>query len=405
MVKTVYYNILMNRRTIWFGKMRKACQLLFLLTFLLCGTVLNGIAQTTTNREIAMERPNLWSYEGGIKTGKVFKHRDEFLPDITERSFLYELNLVKSTNGQQLWNQYYAYPELGISFLYGQFGDREIFGRAYGIIPSIRLMQRYSKLKIHYHLGIGLSYVSRPFNAVTNPINNVVSSKFNNLTMLQLALAYQLSKQWQLLGTLSFTHYSNAKVQIPNLGINIPAFGLNLRYSPKGIAQKSDLIPQEKPRLEKRPWKFNLKIGHAFVEDGKYGGPRYSVFIGNAFLTKRISLVSQIQAGIEANYYEFIYHFIHNQVAFADKERLRSSKVAAYGGYEVLFGRISGVAQIGVYLYDPFLEKAFFYTKIGLQAYLHPTYQRQRKQWFVGVYLKTHYATADYAEMAIGYTF
>lgn len=365
----------------------------------------NGQAQKAEIKSTQKTKNEFWAIETGLKTGKIFKHTPHFQPDVTERSFLYEVSIIKSTNGKKLWHQLYNYPELGLSFLYGQFGDQETFGRGVGILPSIRMIQRYRKFKIHYHLGIGLAHVSRPFNAVTNPTNNVIGSKFNNLTMLQIALAYQISKQWQLLGTLSFTHYSNAKVQTPNLGINIPALGINLRYSPNGTPEKNQLISQEKNPLVKRPLKFNLKLGHAFVEDGKPGGPRYSVLIGNIFLSKRISIASQIQGGIEANYYQFIYHFIHNQAAFTNKERLRASKVAVFGGYEVLFGRVSGVAQLGVYVYDPFLKKAFFYAKIGLQAYLKPTYQQQDKQWYGAIFLKTHYATADYVEMAIGYRF
>ncbi len=338
------------------------------------------------------------------KRGAIFKHTTDFLPEITMPSHLFQMNLIKKTAGEKQWHAYYAYPELGLSLVYAHYGDKAIFGRGYGLLPSLRLLTRTRHIHIHYHLGIGLAYISKPFDSFNNPTNNVIGSHWNNITMLMLGLEYAINTKWSCLATFSFTHFSNGKIQLPNLGINIPTLGANLRYNLTKKTKIEGILKESLPKWERKAVGLGFRLSYAFLEDGKPGGPLFPMYGGNLYLTKRANRFGQWHLGLEGNYYTFIHHFILNQAA-NEGRLIGALKLAPYMAYEFLFGRIGGLLGLGVYAYNPFLPKAPFFFKVGMQSYLKPTYERLGKNLFVGVYLKAHYFKADYVELGLGWLF
>ena len=54
---------------------------------------------------------------------------------------------------------------------------------------------------------------------------------------------------------------------------------------------------------------------------------------------------------------------------------------------------------------DPFGEQTPIPTKLGLQYYFYPTYNRIHRQLYIGTYLKAHLSNADFVEVGLGYTF
>lgn len=346
--------------------------------------------------------------EFGVKYGSIYKHTPKFLPEITEKSMIYELSFSKQRSGQRAWEAANNYPITGWSFLYADYGNKAIFGQAIGLMPTISFLTRLERwrLNFHYRVGVGAAYISRFYHPSDNPTNNVIGSHINNVTMFMLGIEWEMYSQFYLLANTSFTHFSNGTVNTPNLGINIPATGLTLKYFPQ--KNNRTFEPQKQDYSElflAKKIAFNLKIGLGFHELDRPNGPLFNIYTFAPFLTKNISFASQIQLGLEVNYYESIYHFILNQVAFLDNQQRRAFKVAGFVGYEFLFGRITAPIQVGYYAYNPFFQDFDLYFKLGLQAYLYPTDTRFHKNLFVGIYLKSHFAQADYVELGLGWKF
>jgi len=365
-----------------------------ILCFLLFSSTVLFAQESTQTGQTAVEF--------GVKYGRIFKHTPRFLPTITENSTLYELTISKQTIGKKHWHQAHNYPILSCSMIYARYGDADIFGQGIGLLPSMTFLTRRPKFNVHYRIGAGLSYISRPFDRSTNAENNVIGSHINNITMFMLGFEWLYSPQLRLSATASFTHFSNAKVQAPNLGINIPAGGITLKYFPKPpIRQyRKDSLPSFK-----RPIRLNVLLGYGFQEFERAGGPRYPVYIFTPYLSKRINLKGQVTVGFDVNYYMRIYHFVLNQVAFQEDKALKALKIAPFIGYEFYFGRLSTIGQIGHYVYNPFLQDVNFFAKLGLQLHLYPTDQHFDKQLFIGVYMKSHFARADFLQIGIGYVF
>ena len=350
-----------------------------------------------------------FSFQTAFYQGRIWQHTPNFKPDVIGNTQMYEFSLTQDTKGRELWQQLHKYPTLSASFLYANFGDKAIFGSAYALFPALSFSTRKKHINFHYRIGAGLAYVTRPYDALDNEINNVIGSHFNNITSIMLALEWKIRPQVRLFTTASFTHFSNGKVQMPNLGINVPAYGLALKYYPKktSVVTANDFektVENKRSFLDKKN-RLTLKLGHGFNEALQSNGAKYSVFVGEIYASRRMNLKWRLLLGMEANYYMVLHHYIFNEVAFQEKEEWKALKVAAFTGAEVFFGHFSTIFTSGYYVYNPFQKRGPIPTKIGFQYHVFSPYKQNNQLLFIGIYLKAHISNADYIELGLGYTF
>ena len=115
-----------------------------------------------------------------------------------------------------------------------RFGDQEIFGSAYGLLPFVKFnIVRSKPVDFYARLGAGLSYISRSYHPVTNPTNNVIGSKINSIIQFRMGLDFAVHPEVDIVLAGTLTHYSNSSTQAPNLGINLPTVNLGVVYKPK----------------------------------------------------------------------------------------------------------------------------------------------------------------------------
>lgn len=342
--------------------------------------------------------------QAGFKQGTIWKHTPNFEPTITEQSTLFEVAVVKQTKGNKVWHQLHHNPQIGLSFIYAKFGDETIFGHGLGLMPNIGFIHKKKYFDLITRIGVGLSYLNKPFHRIYNPTNNVIGSHINNITMLMFALAWKPSSNLQLQANFSFTHFSNGKVKLPNLGINVPAIGATFTYLPK-VKNNIEITHIDSiPKVDKKIH-FGLHTGIGFNEYDRPNGPRYMVYVVSPYLFKRLNTKSQLLLGLDANHYRGLFYFIENQVALPDKHFISASKLAPYIGYELFFNHISLTVQTGYYVYAPYMLVEPVMAKLGIQFYAFPTYLKTKHQLYGGIFLKAHYSKADYVELAIGTTF
>ena len=89
---------------------------------------------------------------------------------------------------------------------------------------------RGNKLVLNYEAGWGLSTNFKPYDPFTNPYNNAIGSRETLMATFSLILQYQFTRRLDLNTSFTLTHYSNATLKSPNLGINTFAPRLSLRY-------------------------------------------------------------------------------------------------------------------------------------------------------------------------------
>ena len=349
-----------------------------------------------------------FSIEMNSHFGKIIKHTPKLLFTPPPLSTGIEIHVNKQLYGQKEWHQWQRYPSVGASFFYFNLGNKDVFGTAYGICPTLNLKFLNSKIlpkghvRGYFQIGSGLAYLTTHYDFLTNPTNNAVGSKLNNITHIKIELEKTLSQHWKVQGGLSFTHFSNGSSQTPNYGINIPAANLGLIYCPNPV-DSADYIRHNLSSKPNRRLGVSMHTELAFTETSIAGGPRYPVYIASVAGVYHINKVNRLMIGLEYEQNKNIYAFaLQSTHAMTRDEAFRqASRYSIYFADELMYGRVSILLQIGIYVAK---DKSLFipdswYDKLGLRWYFPPI-GRPATQFYAGIYLKSHRISAEY--LAIG---
>ncbi len=346
------------------------------------------------------------SIESIFHYGKVVKHRDILGFEVTEPSFGTEIGFRFQTFGTQSWHYWQNYPLLGGSLLYYYFGNHATLGSAVAAYPSLHFyLFRRTRFDVQCQVGTGIAYLTKPFNAVTNPNNNAIGSTFTNITALRMGARWTFATRWAAQAGGSLTHFSNGASQLPNLGLNITALYIGLQYSPSPLQKPDYQVPTESSTP---PHRFGLMLHAdlAFVEDKIPGGPKYPIYIASLGGVYHLSKVNRLILGAEYEWNSSIYAF-NQHISPAGNEaasRRLAVRTMVFLADEWLFGNWSILLQAGTYFGANRRDNFFIYNKLNVRYYL-PAFGTPKTRFFMGVYLKSHRAIAEYIALGGGATF
>jgi hypothetical protein len=337
--------------------------------------------------------------------GRTIKHRSTMVFALPNPARALSLEVGRQTSGSRVWHQWYNFPRLGWTAWVLDFGNREALGRSYSLHPFLDFfIVRKARFRLMGRLAFGLSWIDTIHHRETNQINNAIGSHWNNHTSLGMIAEAGLTERWRLRAGVSFNHNSNAKLQVPNLGLNSRTFrlGINYQITPEAEFQRREFDFQPF-------WRFHARLGLALTEDKIAEGPKYPIWIGNFFVSRTFSPKNRFFFGYEYLFDRSIHEFLINHGTNEPNPNLRFERHAAFVGHEFLIGQVGMMTQVFMYLNPPFEGRNFWGLKLGPKYYFwHPLRNQQRNQrWnvFAGIYLKTHYAIATHAETAIGVSF
>jgi hypothetical protein len=338
--------------------------------------------------------------QANAQYGTIVKHTQRFTAEVSEPSFQFELGASFRTFGSRPWERKLHYPEIGVSYIYTRYGNRDVFGEGHGLLPHIRFWITRGKIvDLYFRLGSGLAYITNPYNPVTNPTNNVIGSKINNITQLRFGNDFHVSPKTDLTLGFTFTHHSNARTQSPNLGTNIPAVSLGVRHTPfKDVnSYNTDTIPMPEKRNE---YNYRFSMG---ITDRAIGGPKYPVYIQTFYYARHTSVANKVLLG--ATWATNMGKFDRILDSENPENQLyRASDLSLFVGDEIMLGKFGVFFLVGVYLFEPELNYAPIYAKLGVNYYFLD-FGKNHQKLFVGANLKTHYSIAEYPELGVGITF
>ena len=348
-----------------------------------------------------------YSWDSGTEQGRIFKHTPKIAFAIPRHTYGLGVNFQYQTYGKQEWNQHHGYPLMGFGLQYFDFGDPEVLGRAISFFPNItlKLVDR-PRWMVHFRVGSGVAWVDRIYDRIENPDNNSIGSHLNNTTCFRLVGGVELSPRWALFAGGSFTHFSNGAAQMPNLGINVPAFSASLRYTPEPL-QKQDYVRWDSSKRPPGRWGATGYFSLSYKETSFPGAAKWPVYTGSVSGIYRISKVQTLQGGLDCEYYKSVYVFsLHTLAAHTPQEaRQDATRYGLFIANEWQFGNTGVLVQAGYYLFRKNYPAPFpLYNKLGLRYYFPPI-SRFSTQFYAGVYMKSHLITADYISVGIGVRF
>ncbi len=351
--------------------------------------------------------------------GKLIESHPAF-PDASFPAFGEEFRFGARLDGSKPWHKNYGYGDIGLSLSWGMPGNNDILGHYLALIPELTFpLTENGRWSLTASTGLGLSWFSESYDQVSNPENIMVGSPFSFCALAALNICYDIDEKFSIIARPALFHSSNAHSNLPNVGMNLPMLGLGIRYrKPDG-----PLVPDTTVAYDDRI-RFNTRLALAYNEHGgatgPADGPKYPIYLASFFLSKKLSMVNKVQAGIECWYNTGVYDYIISQDFYTENQQLKSMAVALMLGHEFLVGHFSLVTQGGVYLHNPFYRdrldradiqgmkarlKTWFPARIGIQYYFFDETARDGKNVFFGVYIKSNLGQADFLDTGIGFNF
>lgn len=335
-----------------------------------------------------------------------------------------DFSLGLQADGSKLWHSIYGYPEYSLSFWYSYLGNKDIYGFMRGIAPDMTFtLHEKGDNRLRMRLGLGFAYFNKPHDFDSNRMNVVIGSNITNLSVASLVWEHSLSNYFNFQGGLHFIHCSNGHYTLPNLGLNLPLLFAGISYKPGG--QVSHYLPPDGIPEPPENGKFHVRAGYGSHEFGRSttitADKKYEVYTATITYSKFFWKGGRYHVGFSAKYYEDWEEKIRETDFYQKNLRLKSSAFTFILGHEFFFNHLSLYTHGGLNLYNPFFEKftkinytemnwhsyikKFLSGKLGVQYYLKAPYTHSGVNAYTGIFIKSNFTQADFAEVAVGFIF
>jgi len=322
--------------------------------------------------------------------GLLLAHHEEMKPLVKSPAIGGELSIYFQKNGKSEYDSLYKFPKYGISIIGTSLGNRKVFGQLYGFtlfgdFPFIHT----EKDEFSGSMGVGLAFVTKKYDAVTNPSDLALSTHLNALINLSLKYRHFFGN-WNIIFALHATHSSNGASRLPNLGVNLVYASVGFGYQ-----FRNTYLPTKvrKINLDKH-WHYNIIGVFSVGQVYPIGGKLYPVANLQLSTTKRFTPKS----GIEIIADGFLKGSNVDKVLDEGGTALNAIQIGLMGAYNLyLNDHLRIVVGLGHYLYDRYHFNNKMYARLGFKYQINP-------HLVATLGIKSHWAKADYIEYGIGYT-
>lgn len=306
-----------------------------------------------------------------------------------------ELSLLKKTRGKSIWEQVYKYPEFGLTLSFSTLGNKDVFGNEFAIYPFFQsFLIRKQRFQLTNQFGLGIGYATKKFDLESNFENVSVGSHLNIHFNFKLGTRFQLSDKISLNSGLSFSHYSNANMAEPNLGVNLfTAFaGFNYAVDNQTEFTKMEII-QHIPKHE-----------FAFVYAA--GGKHTRALQSTVFFTSSLSAEYKYHwkrkfhfgGGLDL-FYDSATETEMSAPGKSDYKSIYDFRTGIHISQELVYDRFSFILQEGIYIgLTNQVDKSFMYNRAILRWKLN-------ENFLIHISMKSHLHILDYPEVGFGYYF
>lgn len=301
-----------------------------------------------------------------------------------------ELDFGKHKISEKAWSSCNCFPKSGISISFWDFDNKEVLG--YGISTMYYLQPVFAagnKLSFSVRAAMGLSYQSKPYDAVNNPNNLSYSTYVAFPLQLGAAIHYKFAAKWKIDLNVVYNHISNGGMKEPNKGINWPTAGIGVsRYFREPVFP--DRVKTDWRKENQDTDRLDITIFGTYHQPS----PKFYLISGGLEIkyARRIGRLNNLSVGSEWMY--------DNGQAYlsTDTQKVDGNNLGVAIGNEFILGKFLFGQQFAIYLIKPETRSEDLYQRYSLVYYINPSFS-------AGISLKAHGHVADFADIRIGYTF
>jgi hypothetical protein len=375
--------------------------------------------------------------------GSPLEPTDEF-PELSGgKSFFLHFAKSQKFNASE-WAYRLKYPNTGMSYGFTNFGNEEILGYAFTVMPFIEFPILKSK-RFKGLAGLGGSYFTEQFDIYNNLVNEADNS---DLTWsFRLFLSYDIVQSrylnWKV--GAGYFHHSNGHTRLPNLGLNSLQLSTSLQINDR----RGDVLTAPQKTFTKtiqNYFQVRTGLGQSVLSiDLNDKREVYSLAVSAGRIYNKT-----FKFGIGAYYrfYEHYYDYIKNDGEvvnelypyFKDAPFYYATNIGVYGSGEILLGNFAIEAQLGINIFKPFYKvdrfvsqyfryientpqgdvvrflsvgklddeyelKRAISSRLGLKYYFISPKKSPKFNVFVGATLNANAGQADFSEASIGFVY
>lgn len=307
----------------------------------------------------------------GTPVGKIKGDKKNY---ISGHSITFGKNLE---NKNEDWVKFLSAKNVNFSIIYYDmdqmkldlYGREYSFGKAFGATANVDFrLAKLNKFELLLSPTVGLAYITKTVH--TDPDSYYFGSHLNAVFDAGIGLQYNFADDYALTSNMSFLHFSNGGIQLPNAGVNMMTASIGLQ---KNISSQLE-DPNHQPEKPVKKNAFDLSIGGG--QRGKYKikeafyrvsvSPAYTYFINNTLGFK---------IGLDAVYYDQVFNplIYDDSVPYWGKS-YKHLRLGTSIGAEIKMNKVSFNTAFGRYVYfkSPYDQKTYW--KAGLRYYFTPNF-------------------------------
>jgi len=294
---------------------------------------------------------------------------------------------------ENAWEFCNCFPKVGAELAYWNFDNTEVLGNgvlAMGFLEPYFRTQKNTNL--FFRAALGAAYLTNPFDAETNPLNESYSTDLSFALMVGLGINFRLTDTWNLRFAARYNHTSNGGISVPNKGLNFPSLsmGVNKSLTPLRFPEL-DKIGKRRPPEDKTRLSLALISGWSNATVGDKD--KFFVFGFVANYSRWFGGRSAFTLGAE-----WLFDYSRRELIDLAGSDASFSQGAFLVGHEFWWGKVTFSQQLGVYYFNQYRINDDVYQRYGLSYHFN-------KRVFAGFNLKAHRHVADFFDLRVGYTF
>ncbi|MCE3226624.1 MAG: secreted protein [Bacteroidetes bacterium] len=337
-----------------------------------------------------------WQIKPSVNQGFILEHRSTIGHLVKGYPTIYELNVSKPTLGNKLWHHENNMPDVGMSFSVLDFKNPDQLGYAFSVAPYAEIpLNKDKRSRMILRLCWGVSYLDKCFDVKKNPKNIAIGSHINSFVQFKWFWQIPLSEKIRFEPGFSFSHASNARAKVPNLGLNV--VGLNAAFnflipgkacSPLSSIDSSAKVRSKNELLTYASFGYNQR---EVATEPLYNLHVTATYHRNVRNTHKWGIGTDIF--IDQNYL-----IDYKQEFKKSASGIDNTRIAIKFCYSYNLGRISFPIDIGYYVFQKVKPDGPVVSRIGVRYY-------SKCGVIAAIGLRTHFAVAYDFEYGLGYRF
>lgn len=295
----------------------------------------------------------------------------------------------------------------------------------YAAVSRPLLSTRHLDLGFRFEQGIGIC--TRPYDLKSNPENEFIGGRFAILVGMGFYAEYRLNKEWSIAADVEMHHYSNGRLDMPNMGINSFEAGLTavyrigadtVRHDPYAWNKRSKALKKDfkkhfyvdanvswLPRVLLAEWLYTWN--YLPNDDPRYRTGKFSYhhsMAADASLMYRYS--KKMASGVG---FEYVYAPLGKDIQYWENLHGLNTPLYAPHGLSLTLQHEAFYKNIGVHISLGYYvkrepqqnndQRSPVYETAGLRYYLPVDHRRL----YIGYNIRARATTADCFQFALGY--